>query len=187
MKKLLIGCCAAALAVVANAASVKWSMGNGVLRPSPDGSAASERASFYTMLVFSATDSAAVTAALTGATVNYSTLSSLAKDTYQAGKPGTFSGVVSDLTGASATLFAVIFDTASGESIDKAGYYYVTGDVTQNTYNPTGTDTPTTAEFTASQMTGSWTAVGGGAIPEPTSGLLMALGVAALALRRKRA
>ena len=145
------------------------------------------RASYYTMLVFSATDSAAVTAALTAATVDYAALSSAAKSTYQAGMAGSFNGVVNDLTGTSATLFAVIFDTASGESIDKAGYYYVTGDVTQNTYDPTGTDSATTAEFTASQMTGSWTAVGGGAIPEPTSGLLMALGVAALALRRKRA
>ena len=187
MKKLLIGCCTALLAVAANAASVKWSMGNGVLSPSPDGSAMKDRTSYYTMLVFSATDSAAVTAALKAATVNYSTLTSTAKSSMQAGASGTFSGVVNDLTGTSATLFAVIFDTASGESIDKAGYYYVTGDVTQNTYDPTGTDSATTAEFTASQMTGSWTAVGGGAIPEPTSGLLMALGLAGLALRRKRA
>ena len=187
MKKLLIGCCAAALAVVANAASVKWSMGNGVLSPSPDGSAMADRASFYTMLVFSASSAATVTTALTAKTIDYATLSSTALDSYQAKITGTFSSVVNDLTGTSATLFAVIFDTASGETIDKAGYYYVTGDVTQNTYDPTGTDSATTAEFTASQMTGSWTAVGGGAIPEPTSGLLMALGVAALALRRKRA
>ncbi len=32
-----------------------------------------------------------------------------------------------------------------------------------------------------------WTAAGGGAVPEPTSGLLMLLGVAGLALRRRRA
>ena len=107
MKKLLIGCCAAFLAVAANAASVKWKMSSSVLSPSPDGSAMDGRASYYTMLVFSATDSAAVTAALTAATVDYVALSSAAKSTYQAGMAGSFNGVVNDLTGSSATLFAV--------------------------------------------------------------------------------
>ncbi len=184
MKKILIGCCAAVLAVAANAASVNWSMANGVLSPSPDGSAMTGRASYYTMLVFNNDDAAAVLSALSGSTIDYSALSSMAVSSYQAGKPGLFSGVVNDLTGASATLFAVIFDTASGETIDKAGYYYKTGTVTQNTYDPTGSDPATTASFTSDQMTGAWQPLGN--IPEPTSGLLLLLGVAGLALRRKQ-
>lgn len=184
MKKILIGCCAAILAVVANAASVKWNMANGVLSPSPDGSASAGRASYYTMLVFNNDDAASVLSALSGSTIDYSALSSMAVSSYQAGKAGSFSGVVNDLTGASATLFAVIFDTASGETIDKAGYYYKTGTVTQNTYDPTGSDPATTASFTSDQMTGAWQPLGN--IPEPTSGLLLLLGVAGLALRRKQ-
>lgn len=181
MKKMLIGCCAAVLAVAANAASVNWSMANGVLTPSPDGSAMTGRASYYTMLVFNNEDAAAVQAALSGATIDYATLSSTAVSSYQAGKAGSFAGVVNDLTGSSATLFALIFDTANGETIDKAGYYYKTETVTQNTYDPTGSDPATMASFTSDQMTGTWQAV-----PEPTSGLLLLLGVAGLALRRKQ-
>ena len=42
---------------------------------------------------------------------------------------------------------------------------------------------------TSAGATGAWTAVGGGSgdVPEPTSGLLVLLGVAGLALRRRRA
>ena len=40
------------------------------------------------------------------------------------------------------------------------------------------------SQSTASQAAGAWTSVN---VPEPTSGLLMLLGMAGLALRRKRA
>ena len=88
MKKILIGCCTVLMAVAANAASVKWSMGNGVLTPSPDGSAMSGRASYYTMLVFNNADADAVSTALTAKSLDYATLSSTAISTYQAGKAG---------------------------------------------------------------------------------------------------
>ena len=183
MKKLIVGVLAIAAAIVANAATVDWSMSNGVLSPSPDGSAQSGRASFYTMLIFTDSQADAVDSAI--AAGNFTSLSSLAVSTYQAGKAGSFSGTVNDLTGSSATLFAVVFDTYSAEEgIGDAGYYYKTGTITQNTYDPTGSDPATKAVFTATQMTGTWTAT---SVPEPTSGLLMLLGMAGLALRRRRA
>ena len=184
MKKLIVAALTVALAVVANASSVKWSMANGVLSPSPDGSAQSGRASFYTMLIFTDSQAEAVNTAI--AAGEFASLSTLAQSTYQAGKAGSFSGVVSDLTGTSATLFAVVFDTYSTtETIADAGYYYKTGTITQSTYDPTGSDPATTAVFTSTQMTGTWTSTA--AVPEPTSGLLMLLGMAGLALRRRRA
>ena len=46
MKKMIMSVLAATVAIVANAASVNWSMANGVLAPSPDGSAMSGRCSY---------------------------------------------------------------------------------------------------------------------------------------------
>ena len=183
MKKLVVAALAIASAVVVNAASVNWSMANGVLAPSPDGSASSGRASYYTMLIFTDSQASAVDSAI--AAGNYTSLSDLALSSVQAGKSGQFSGAVNGLTGTSTTLFAVVFDTYSTtETIADAGYYYKTGTVTQNTYDPTGSDPATTAVFTSTQMTGTWTAT---AVPEPTSGVMLLLGMAGLALRRRRA
>lgn len=184
MKKLIVAALAIASAVALNAASVDWSLSNGVLSPSPDGSQTAGRTSYYTMLVFTDAQADAVNSAITAG--NFASLGTMAVSTYQAGKAGSFSGVVNDLTGASATLFAVVFDTYSTtETIADAGYYYKTGTITQNTYDPLGSDPATKAVFTAAQMTGTWTATT--AVPEPTSGLLMLLGMAGLALRRRRA
>ena len=182
MKKMIIAALAIASAFAIQAATVEWSMANGVLSPSPDGSAMSGRCSYYTMLVFTSDQATSVDAAIEAG--NFASLATIAVSSKQAGKPGTFGGTVSGLSGSTATLFAVVFDTASGETIGDAGYYYKTGTVTQNTYDPSGSDPATEAVFSATQMTGTWTSTA--AIPEPTSGLLLLLGVAGLALRRKQ-
>ena len=54
------------------------------------------------------------------------------------------------------------------------------------TYNDIS-DTATLAQFLATGGASTAGAVNVGAIPEPTSGLLLLLGVAGLALKRKRA
>ena len=183
MKKLIIAALAVASAIAVNAASVNWSMANGVLAPSPDGTQSAGRASYYTMLIFTDSQASAVDSAITAG--NFTSLGTMAVSTYQAGKAGSFSGVVNGLTGSSATLFAVVFDTYStSEGIADAGYYYKTGTVTQSTFDPTGSDPATTAVFTSTQMTGTWTPT---SVPEPTSGLMLLLGMAGLALRRKHA
>ena len=183
MKKLIVAALAIASAVVLNAASVDWSMANGVLAPSPDGSAQSGRCAYYTMLIFENSQADAVNSAI--AAGNFASLGTMAVSTSQAAKAGTFGGTVSGLTGASTTLFAVVFDTySSTEGIADAGYYYKTGTITQSTYDPTGSDPATKAVFTSTQMTGTWTAT---SVPEPTSGVMLLLGMAGLALRRRRA
>ncbi len=179
--KLMIAAFLAAMAVASHAASANWSFASKVVGASDGG----DRASYYTMLIFNQTDAAAVTAALSGDMVDYAKLDSLKLDSYQAGKAGSFSGRVDDVTGASVTLFGVAFDTAeSGDAITTAGNYYRTGTLTVATYDPTGSDTATTATFTSAQMTGAWTPVG--AVPEPTAVALLLFGAAGMALKRKR-
>ncbi len=168
-----------AFAAIAQAAALDWAITAKVVTESPAGSASTGRASYYTALVFMSSDATAVKTALADA--DFSALSDLAVNSYQAGKAGSFGGTVANIDGASATIFTVIFDTQeSGAALDTASHYLMSENVAQNTYS--GTDIPTTANFDSSFGKAEWQA-----IPEPTSGLLLLLGVAGLALKRKRA
>lgn len=177
MKKLITAVAAILIAVVAQAAAVNWSAAGNVVKAT-DGTS---RASYYTALAFFADQKDAVNAAL--ASADFEALSSLAKGSSQAAKAGSFSGKIEGVDASAVDVFMVVFDTAAaGDAISTAKNYYVTAAVSSPTYS--GTDLPTTATFTAAQMTGTWTSI---SVPEPTSGLLLLLGMAGLALKRKKA
>ena len=77
---------------------------------------------------------------------------------------------------------------AAGENFKAAGPYAGTSMV----YDPSQMESaPDNTDFASSTFaSASWTAVGGGStppIPEPTSGILMIVGLGALALRRRKA
>ena len=83
--------------------------------------------------------------------------------------------------GQSVAFYSVIFDKDSSNKP-----YYKAATVSQTVYDPNDDDysTAKTASFTALKFNNAtWTAVA----PEPTSGLLMLVGLGALALRRRRA
>ena len=90
--------------------------------------------------------------------------------------PGKTSGV---------NTFAVIFDTATVTA--DSNYYVTTASGNVKTVDPAGTASSSFTVASQAALTqgnaGAWTA----AAPEPTSGLLLLLGVAGLALKRKRA
>ena len=95
-----------------------------------------------------------------------------------------------DATASSAYL--VVFDTAT---ITDASHYYLTDVKTFDTYAGTMTqNVKWGSQSTASQAAGAWADVktsggggtSGGDAPEPTSGLLLLVGGAMLALRRKQ-
>ena len=186
MKKLMTLACAVALAAVAQAGAVKWSATQ--LDASPAG--AYTAATTYSAYLFDAsvTEIATVTGYLTKAggadwesflaasvdsnTAAYSTtkeVMTFAGKTYGDFSQGdTFSG------------FMVVLDA---DSTDGAQNYLVAtkGEdqvLTTTAFGKTGDKT---------MAWGSQAGVAWQSIPEPTSGLLMLLGMAGLALRRKRA
>ena len=107
---------------------------------------------------------------------------------------GDFSSRVINETGLSST----IFDLKSGEDSRTVNYSIVlTGDVTDGK-GASWTITSDAIEGSVSYAgigdvafstagPSSWSTPGGSGVPEPTSGLLMLIGMAGLALRRKRA
>ena len=179
MKKLMIMLAAVAMAVGANAASVSWTCTN---VKDGSGTPINGVAYFVNAATLSQSDAAAFTsaaewtAALSGM---YSyTPTTAGKYTSTAVENSTLG--LADATASSAYL--VIFDTAT---ITDASNYYMTEVKSFDTLSGTfEQQVKWGSQSTPSQAAGAWTAV---AVPEPTSGLLMLVGLAGLALRRRRA
>ena len=187
MKKLLLATVAAVLGLAASAASLDWTTWAYI----NDGSSDSDWISggqAYLVLVTD-TDSFAVADDLSitgGSIVNGASFA----DGSANGSWNDTSALVSGTT----YYFAVIATTdgSSATSVPTTGYYAVdmngdTGTASgfyEVTWNgDTGGVFEADGGFAGAAMT---TAVGGEPIPEPTSGLMLLLGVAGLALRRKQ-
>lgn len=194
MKKLVIAVFATAIAVVANAATVNWASGTIYIASDATGttgSGTSYRANTGTRLVtaylYSLTE-AQYTAAQAMSTEDlYKTYGSTTP-AFTKGSTATGLANISQtgLPDGSATSPQTVYglvlyvDTTTAASYDGV-------DAFVKSYVGTATWQDTTG-VSLSNLAGSqasWTAVGN--VPEPTSGLLMLLGVAGLALRRRRA
>lgn len=201
MKKLMIVAAVALAAVCTQAASVSWTI-TGVTENS------SALTQGHTYMFFADSAAGAQTqisalAALAGKGVDSLTTamgSAAWDDTKKATAAGTFSIGTSaalggytlptnadlGLTGGTKYYaYAVIFDT---ESITDASNYIIAqgSTATVNGVATKGDSTTQVANFMfGSQASQTWYAVAD--VPEPTSGLLMLLGMAGLALRRKHA
>ena len=84
-----------------------------------------------------------------------------------------------DASSGTVSWFTVLFDAGS---FDEANNYIVTSTASQTFTSATGAKA---ASFTNIGTTYTWNSMA--AVPEPTSGLLMLVGLAGLALRRRRA
>ena len=174
MKKMIIAASSVLLCVAAHAATVNWSAN--AIQSSPDVAVGVG----WLVQVYSSSVAFSYDAAKAGTISTWASGSTVsAGTTYRA------SGSASQDNGTTASYYAVVYDA----STVGAAKNYIVSDVVSVTAPATGAN----AQLGFGAMTGTtiaankfvnstWTAV-----PEPTSGLLMLLGMAGLALKRKRA
>ena len=184
MKKLIIAAAVVCTAVFAHAAAANWrSSASGMY----DGTGKSEDANLYSgaAYIFDAgvTSQAALFALIeAGTTIGSSTAGYVATATFDEGAFGGVQFSNGEQGGGSYTYyFVVVDDDKAYFSNEKSATANATA--TAKTVGFSGqTGSSALPTGTGFQGAGKWSAV-----PEPTSGLLMLLGMAGLALRRRRA
>lgn len=190
MKKILILIAIAMFTIVSNAATISWSIMN--VYSSNDSTA---KGVGYSALLFLTSNTSNVTGLKTTTLSTVTDLigksgwvDSIANE-YSASATLKTGGMIlnqatdisDDFSSGSVSGFAIIFD--AGTLADAQHYYLVNGGSDAQVSFTSATGAKSFAfgsQAEASQSSGNWVA-----IPEPTSGLLMLLGVAGLALRRK--
>ena len=188
MNKLMFMLGAVAMAACAQAATVNWTctyVAKGAENYVDNGLAFFVNAATLSqsdMLALEGKGADAISTALTGM---YSYTGG-SDGKYTVAKSAAVENSVLGLSDATASqAYLVIFDTAT---ITDASNFYVTEVKSFNTFS--GTESQQIKwgdQEERSSAAGAWKSVGGSAVPEPTSGLLMLVGLAGLALRRKRA
>lgn len=179
MKKLIIAALFAMIGVAVNAATVKWQAN--AIQSSPDNSVGAG----WLVQVFTSDVAFDYAAAKAGSITAWGSASTVA-----AGTTFRASGTVADglANGTTKSFYAVVYDAST---VADAKNYIVSTDVSA-TATAAGNDVTLTfgamagTSLAANKFYGqSWASTT--AVPEPTSGLLMLLGMAGLALRRRRA
>ena len=179
MKKILIIAAVLATAAMANAASVSWTA-NTIYAPGTSTTAAQLLFCFDSSEYSYATAQAAVASGKTDFLAN--ALNPTGNKSTSTGKL-TANGVGTVANGSAMTGYMVILNA---ETIDAATKMVITEEMTGTASGATGT-AGKMSFGSLGALTGNaanWQTV---AVPEPTSGLLMLLGIAGLALKRRRA
>lgn len=192
MKKLLIVLIGFATACSLQAASIVWKSGTAVKAPTADGSfgtanAASGTLSMYVFIVDAATYSSLDVDKVVDTYSSQLSSATEKKESFGGAAGGQVSTTHNDWsTDAETTYYAAILLKYSSGGTEMFIGNKATGAV--NT-SGTGSTVNNLAKFIGGGTSG--TAITGwsntGSVPEPTSGLLLLLGVAGLALKRKRA
>ena len=191
MKKLVIAAAAIALAFSAQAATVSWKTGTLIKAPTSgtDGSFSSANAangtlSMYVWIVDAATYNSTSLDAIGAKDVSTATGSKTVDGGATGASVVTTHGDSEWSTTADTTIYALILTKYKSGDVEGFIANKATG-----TINTSGTGTGPT-NLAKNLGGGSGTAIAGwttAAVPEPTSGILMLVGLGALALRRRRA
>ena len=183
MKKILFGLAAIAMAVCAQAASIDWQITANTW--TVDGGA--KPAKGTTVYLINSADLTAITAAIDGGTTSFTTSD---KGILGLGTTSNTKGYVNTTATSSALVAGTSYDVAY--MVIQDGKYFVSGkdsvaayDLSDPVYNEANGVTFAGTHFANPLTPGGWTDAGGGT-PEPTSGLLLLVGGAMLALRRKQ-
>ena len=191
MKKLIVAMVAIATAVVANAAAMDWSVSYSY----QPGANTDEGpfASGWIMAVFdagvTATSSAdAITTLIKGGAASAVTTYAVSTATGDGDGGAAQTGVnFTGEPGELASAYLVLFDAAT---VAGANNFYVSN-MASATIPTSGVSATiefgTAGDLLDSAVADNWTSTSGSAVPEPTSGLLLLVGGALLALKRKRA
>ncbi len=178
MKKLMLAVAVLCTAVVANAASVVWNSGNLTDYTGAAGSLKNSTAYTATLYIFSDAEGK------TDVTSTFGSGTQISSST--ASKNGAYSGTAPASGVSSGTYYAqlIIANTEWSLTSDLAAFTYdaaAIAPLSLNFLSGSGFNTAS-AKLHVGGTNNGWQSV-----PEPTSGLLMLLGVAGLALRRRRA
>jgi len=169
MKKLMIVAAAVLCGTFARAASVNWGI---------EATASDVGYSVYMVAAISDAWKSGADVAADAASLGAGTSGTIAKN----GRKYSISDqtAAGDGITASSSLYLVLVKSA-----DAKDYTYVSmGDISSAVYEPPASATTTFSTTSAALLAG--TSGNFAAVPEPTSGLLMLLGMAGLALRRRR-
>ena len=191
MKKIIVLLAVAAMAVVSQAASISWKTGTGVKAPTADGSFGTANAgagtlSMYVWIIDSATYSGLTVDSVIG-TYKDALGTATASATGKGGATGITVNTTHDdwVADQDTTYYAAILTTYTAD-----GTTLYIGNLATSIVNGGGAGTPVNnlAKYIGGGTSGTaitgWSK--GESIPEPTSGLLLLVGGAVLALRRRR-
>ena len=191
MKKLMFTLAIVLIAGLTQAASVTWALGSKNAIMDSSGTQLSTAMTVY-LFNTGATDYSTTVAGLANGTITAANITSAKGYLSSAvtGTKGTTWGKTASETASSTSIVAggsydLVFVTFEGDK------YYLSGAKTASGWD--GSEAYPSATATAAGWTSlefsvaNWKTASGGGVPEPTSGILLVLGGAMLALRRRRA